>query len=387
MPKCEDYEEEVFLARRYDKQLNLKAKKFMSNIYPSLKDLEKKEENVTLRITKSPNITVKNADTEKEIKLNEDFDSKTNLIFYTYSNEGEYNVEYTASKVDPDDGLVLGKTCKISFNTPKCLDQCNSCNQTGTEKNHFCYGCKNESYYINNYVKYFGEEFDQLHDCHKCNESCFSCYGPFISSPKEDMTTNCIRCYYEEGFSPYENNNKTCISEDTQDYWEEIFENGIYLDKSGGDKEKWVWRKCHENCRKCLEKGDDKDNKCDFCKENLFFFCNQTKANGGIPGSCHANCVNNGFYNITKENRQKCCPCLNFCKECKNDTICEKCDNDHFLVPDKKKCNESCGYCLAEDIVERECVNCKDREEFTLNKTCVNTTFYKNFSYHIIDDK
>ena len=42
---------------------------------------------------------------------------------------------------------------------------------------------------------------------------------------------------------------------------------------------------------------------------------------------------------------------------------------------------------LAEDIVERECVNCKDREEFTLNKTCVNTTFYKNFSYHIIDDK
>ena len=77
MPKCEDYEEEVFLARRYDKQLNLKAKKFMSNIYPSLKDLEKKEENITLRITKSPNVTVKNADTEKEIKLNEDFDSNT----------------------------------------------------------------------------------------------------------------------------------------------------------------------------------------------------------------------------------------------------------------------------------------------------------------------
>ena len=201
------------------------------------------------------------------------------------------------------------------------------------------------------------------------------------------MTTNCKRCYYEDGFYPYENNSKTCISEDTQDYWEEIFDNGIYLDKSGGDEETWVWRNCHKNCRKCFEKGDDENNKCDFCKKNLYFFCNQTLANGGIPGTCHSNCVNNGFYNITKENREKCCPCLNFCKKCKNDTICEKCDNDHFLVPDHKKCNDSCGYCLAEDTIERECVNCKDRGEYTLNKTCVNTTFYNNFSYHIIDDK
>ena len=40
----------------------------MANVYPALNDLERKEENINLRITKSPNVTVKNADTE-EIRI------------------------------------------------------------------------------------------------------------------------------------------------------------------------------------------------------------------------------------------------------------------------------------------------------------------------------
>ena len=57
-------------------------------------------------------------------------------------------LNYTATMIDPLDGLIEGRTCKITFNTPICLDQCYSCTKTGTEKRHECLDCINDSYYI-----------------------------------------------------------------------------------------------------------------------------------------------------------------------------------------------------------------------------------------------
>ena len=124
----------------------------------------------------------------------------------------------------------------------------------------------------------------------------------------------------------------------------------LFLDKNGTeDKKQWLWRKCHPNCAECAEKGDNTDNKCLACKPNLFFYCNQTKENGGIPGNCHVSCEENGCYKSDPkdtEGFEKMCPCLENCKTCKNKDYCEECWATWLLQPEKTSCNKSCDYCF-----------------------------------------
>ena len=140
----------------------------------------------------------------------------------------------------------MEKICKKQFNTPKCLDQCFSCNQMGTNKFHYCYGCKNESYFKDYTIDKNANGFRGLHNCYPCNKACKSCYGDFI--PK--ITTNCNKCFIEKGYCPFEENETICIGEDTQDYWEVIFEVVIYLDKPGDDKETCILKSNYYNINK-----------------------------------------------------------------------------------------------------------------------------------------
>ena len=380
-PDCINSETDIFLPRKFipNKSFPLNNYILMSNPYPESRAYE----TIKVRFLQLP-ITLYDKN-RNEIELNKDYDSTTEFFFFSESQEGKYSIEFTATREDEKDGEIIGNTCKLGIYTPKCLDQCLSCNQTGNENYHYCHGCKNESFYEDKMIQYSGQYFDKLHNCYPCDYSCYSCNGALIPQ----KTTNCKKCYYERGYYPYENDKSLCISEETQNDWEVILNMGIYLDKPNVDDETtWVWKNCHYNCRKCKEKGDDKNNKCDYCRTDFYFYCNQTTTNGGIPGSCHNDCVDHGFYPIEKENRLKCCPCLNHCEKCNNDTICNLCDKDYFLTLDSKACVDDCGYCLAEDVDKRKCVNCKDKnpQEFLLNKTCVPSLYYKNFTYHIIDD-
>ena len=399
-PDCSDYSDSPALLPKYFKKtLSLEDKIFMGNPYPN----ERKAENITVRITDLAGITIMNVNTKEEVLLDTDFNSKTDLTFYAVSKEGEYDVEFTASRKEGKES-ILGRTCKITFNTPKCLEQCYSCNQTGNDAFHYCHRCKDKSYFESNHTDYIGEEFDKIHNCYKCDDACASCYGfPILTD--ELNTTNCKEddCIFEEGFFPYEKEHRTCISKGTQEYWERIYDHGIYLDKSAGnDTKTWIWRNCHDNCKKCHQKGDDDDNKCDECEDGFYFFCNQTAGNG-IPGSCHNDCLDNGFFLKKKEDgRNKCCPCFDNCKKCPDETKCDTCFKPFLLTPEKDKCNKTCGYCYAEDHDLGECVNCKTRygniEKYTLqNDTvnkCVNSLTFpveglggKNWTHHVIDDQ
>ena len=367
-PDCEDYSKTpVLLPRKLHLRLSLDKSVYMGNPYSDLSNTDI----ISVRITKLQGTTAYNVDLKEEILENKDLPLNTNFTVTTLSNEGIFDFEFTSIKNDPIDGDIIGKTCKIQFNTPKCLDQCFSCNQTGNDHLHYCYGCKNESYFNNYTIDKNASGFGELHNCYRCDLSCFSCHGDFI--PK--VTTNCKKCFTENGYYPFKGDKTICINNDTQDYWEEVFGVGIYLEKPNlDDPETWEWDTCHENCRKCFEKGDKFDNKCNFCQKGLHFFCNQTVGNG-IPGSCHKNCVDNGFYEVIDEDREKCCPCLSHCKKCQDDpTKCNKCFKPYFLTLEHDSCDESCGYCLAEDTNDDECVNCKVKNgTFTLNKTCVST--------------
>ena len=393
-PYCEDVPE-ILLPLYFSNNNTILTRIYLVNPYPA----SRANENVFFKIVKSDNIQIYDRQTNEELLFNKDYDKETSLKIKSLASK-KYNVEYTAAIQDPLDGLVLGRTCKIPIYTPKCLDQCHSCNQTGTEAHHFCLGCKDEHYYEKEDPQAVKDWYGKPHFCYNCDRACSTCFGEFLKSPIK--TTNCKVCNYEENYFPFEDESRTCISNETREDWEEYFERAIYLDKSGGEDPKtWIWRKCHKICKKCEEKGDDKDNKCLFCIDDYYFFCNQTLGHG-IPGSCHYGCVNNGFYVTEKENRKKCCPCLKNCKVCTNSTKCIHCYPEHFLTDDATKCDDSCGYCLAEDREKWECVNCKTsypEERFTLNKTCVLEKPYFSYEqganytspfkkqYHVIDEK
>ena len=366
-PDCEDYSKTpVLLPRNLPLKIKLCEKVFMGNPYSDLTE----GEIINARIINAQGTIVLDANNNDTILENTDLTPSTQLKIIAESNEGIFDFEFASVKKDPVDGDILGKTCKIKFNTPKCLDQCFSCNQTGNNNLHYCYGCKNVSYFINYTIDKNANGFGELHNCYPCNESCYTCNGDFI--PKK--TTNCKKCFVEKGYYPYENDETICISVDTQDYWEEIFGVGIYF-----DNETSVWKDCHSNCRKCLERGDDYDNKCYYCIKGFFFYENQTVGNG-IPGSCNNVCLDNGYYNATREGRDKCIPCLAHCKKCQdNPKKCNKCFDDWFLTLEHDACVNDCGHCLAEDRNDFECVNCWQKNRtFTLNKTCVDTKIISN---------
>ena len=388
-PDCTDYKASpILIPKFYLRELDFVGRVYLNNPYL----FDRADELIRIRFKNYSNIEITNTLDKTPIKEGFDYNPALTLKFVPKDISGYYNFEYTATIEDVYDGLIIGKTCKVPFYTPECLEQCYSCTEKGTVERHFCLGCKNDSYYEEEDPLAVNIGFGKPHNCSRCNESCYNCYYKFVEKPYP--TTNCKKCDYDNNYFHFEGDERTCISNETKSYWKWVFGRAIYLDKTPGEDKKhlWRWRFCHKNCDECFEGGDDIDNKCYRCVKGLYFFCNQTDGHG-IPGSCHSDCVDNGFYATKDEiGRDKCCPCLDHCQKCTNETICNRCYTPFLLTPKHDRCNSSCGYCLAEDHYLGECVNCKTRyptPKYLLNKTCVNEIPFIDFIkryYHIIDD-
>ena len=396
-PDCLDYRDKPFLLPKHFSKddFDFSGKVFMNNPYPA----SRADEEIKVRFKKYANLTIVNKKDMKNIVDDQDYNSKLNLRVTSDGKEKYYAVEYTATREDPLDGLIIGKTCKINFFTPQCLPQCYSCTKKGNETNHYCLGCESDHYYEEKDESAVNDGWGIPHNCHRCNDSCSTCYGASFMKPIQ--TTNCKKCDYENGYYHYEFDERTCISNETQESWEKYLNQSIYIDTTPGPehKDKWRWRHCHYRCHKCHGPGDDVNNNCDECKEEqgFYFFCNQTIGNG-IPGSCHDGCVDNGFYLKESEGMQKCCPCsVEHCQKCRGNPLCDVCYPPFFRLPGGENCVEECPYCLAEDRQKWRCVNCKteyDKEMYTLNKTCVdesklpitiNHPHFYNRSHHVVD--
>ena len=400
-PDCRDYrtkENPALLPKRFKKDIDLSGYVFMSNPFPR----NRADEKISYRLSYLQHVQVFNMliypgskFEPVQVEQDKDYEGENHFEFSTDYHEGYYTIPFISTRKDPLDGLILGRTCEIHLNTPKCLPQCYSCTKTGNEEHHYCLGCAEGSYYEEKDDTAENEGYGIPHNCKNCDISCTSCYGPFLSKIKPFPTTNCIKCDYENGYYHYFYDNRTCISYVNQSEWEIALNHSIYLDDSPGEenKDKWRWKHCHDNCKKCHGPGTNEDNQCDECKEDLHFYCNQTIGHG-IPGSCHANCVNNGFYLKlnASDNMDKCCPCLDHCKVCQNDTICEECYSPFYKTPEWDRCNKTCNDCLAYDDDLKECVFCKTRYErighspryhFYKERKCV---YPLPNDYHVIDD-
>ena len=396
-PECYSYyNNKVYVIPRHrSREVDFKGFVFLNNPYPA--DRIPEEVNVKFAAYSNMSIVDNNG---KELQPGKIYNPETLTLKITPDNvEGLYSFPYIAVRTDPLDGLIEGKTCRITLNIPKCLPQCDSCLELGTSDKHECLGCASQSYYQEAFEGAKNEGWGLPHNCWPCNEACKTCTDKFRETPTPN--THCIKCDYEKGFYHFFDNEEICISENTQEYWENVFNRSIYLDKTpDNDDKKWRWRYCHENCKKCSGPGTDEDNQCDVCVEDLHFFCNQTKGNG-IPGSCHANCVNNGFYLKESEGMEKCCPCLDKCKVCPNGNTCDECYDPFYIsAPENNSCVDDCGYCYAKDdnsFGVKRCVNCKEAfnpPKYNLNGTCYdkipliesNDPDLYNRYHHVLDD-
>ncbi len=391
-PDCFNYrEKEITIPKHFSiKDIDFSGKVFMNNPYPA----DRAKEEIKVRFETNSNISIVNSNDGSEIQEGKDYGSDVNLKITPSNIDGSYAIKYTATRDDELDGLIIGRTCNINFNIPKCLDRCYSCSKLGNEDHHYCLGCAEGKYYEEEDETTVNEGWGKPHNCPNCNISCSSCFGAALMKPTQ--TTNCKKCDYENGYYHYELDNRTCISYETQEAWEKYFNRSIYLDSTPGPDKKplWRWRLCHPRCKKCHLPGTEENNNCDVCDEEsgFYFWCNQTEGNG-IPGSCHDNCVNNGFFLKETEGMTKCCPCLEHCKVCQNETICDNCYPEFFRIPSGEECPSNCSSnpCWAEDRQLWECVNCRTRypvEKYNLNGTCVDEIPFIPFLnryHHIVE--
>ena len=352
---------------------------FINNPY-----LKYTNEPLYYRITNTNNIKIINGNSE--LVLNQDYALSTLASLYISDfeeNQENTYIEYTVIKKESGNN-ILGGTCRINVEIPKCWEGCDGCEPEGNDIDNKCFDCKNGYHPIpsgkDTSSLGCGKE-GKIYNCDKCDIACTECFGPF---DEKYPTTNChySKCDFDKGYFPLEYNTTICFNESDKDEWEDKLnlKCTLFLDKSQGAKEKWVWTCCDPHCASChLRNTTDNDN-CDTCKtsEGFFFFLNQSTA-GGIPGNCHKSCEGEGCYKCEDEGMEKMCPCLDQCKVCKNKDTCEECWRTWLLHPQKTSCNNKCEHCYTPYFEKPEtkekgrCVNCAtdfDPPQYTFDGKC-----------------
>ena len=421
-PDCQDSQSALVLYPEcpYGKnQLTTKVetyfKIFVNN--PYLKDSN--TASLYYRIINNNNIKIFNGNTE--LVLNQDYAISTlsslYISDYEQTQENTY-IEYIVTKKEYGD-TILGGTCKINVEIPKCWEGCKGCEVEGTDIDNRCFDCKSGYHPIPTGKDTSGlgcGKDNKIYNCDKCDVACTECFGPFDD---KYPTTNCnySKCNFDKGYFPLEYNTTICFNESDKENWEDKLnlKCTLFLDKSQGAKEKWVWTCCDPHCASCHLRNTTDNMNCDTCRTNegFYFFLNQSVADG-IPGNCHESCVGEGCYKCESEGMEKMCPCLPYCKVCQNKDTCDECWRTWLLHPEKTSCNDKCEYCYTPYFEKPEtkekgrCVNCAtdfDPPQYTFDNKCYskkpsfeyeaykpidNGTFIPKKitkEYHVIDEK
>ena len=412
-PDCEDSENKLIIYPECPYGVNQLVSAKMESyfkIYTSNPYLKNTNVPLYYRITNSNNIKIMNGNSQLELNKDYEISTLSSLYVQDYDSTQENTfIEYTVIKKENGDTFI-GGTCKINVDIPKCWEGCRGCEPEGTKEDNRCFDCKDGYYPIPKGKDNSGlgcGKNDQVYNCNNCDIACTECFGPFDESYP---TTNCnySKCNFEKGYFPLESNTTICFNESDKEEWEEKLnlKCSLFLDKSKGAKENWVWACCDIHCSKCHMRPTEDNMNCDACKTNegFFFYINQTS-----PDNCHPSCEGEGCYKCESGGMEKMCPCLPYCKTCKNKDTCEECFKTWFLHHEKTSCDKDCDYCYTKYFEKPEtqengkCINCAtyfDPPQYTYEKKCYSSipTFeYEAYNsnhtlkkvirkYNIIDD-
>ena len=199
------------------------------------------------------------------------------------------------------------KTYQKDNTCEECNELCVTCNEKG------CLNCY-PGYYLNN----------NTHTCDQCHQKCETCLGK-----GDDINNNCIKCknqndvlfngtclescgekYYKTSNNQCEPCKTECHSCDNEVECTKCI-NGYFLDNK-------LCYSCHETCATCLIGGDENNNNCSSCKNDLYFI---------KEGEYVNNCVRDCPSGTVKDDKEKICKIKN--KE-ENDEINEESSNKDY---------------------------------------------------------
>ena len=184
-----------------------------------------------------------------------EIDDELKLIQYRI-NEENYILKYEGIAIGNDQGYYSLKMYPKNINIKNSSDvyiegrhgaitiKFNDCLEGYyhlVNDSNLCTNIKPNGYYIDEKTKTYK----------KCESPCVECYGSKIS----DISMNCITC--EEGYY---------ITEDTHSCYKEEIDN-YYLDIDNK-----IYKRCHENCKRCYSASKDDNNMaCKNCKDGYFY--------------------------------------------------------------------------------------------------------------------
>ena len=271
-----------------------------------------------------------------------------------------YNGACISEADRPSNTFISDETYKI---LAKCDDSCTTCETSSTN----CLTCSGS---------YYKSPTDN-----ECLSSCPDYYGIDNSDSTALKCVNCILLPTPK--VRYLTGDQTCIERPTN-----IAIYDVPISATGG-VDYGIINTCHSNCESCTEQGTDTDNKCTKCKEGMFLegsvcvaHCSTTKLYEDTENRKCVNCFSSGYYKYDGYN-QTCIqtqpdgtkvtdPAYNIIEDCylkcstcseistsETDQKCTKC-REGFLSEDNN-CIDTCEDIYYEDIILKECVNCKTK--------------------------
>jgi len=245
----------------------------------------------------------------------------------TYSYIGSYTNNCTHS-------CFLNSQSKYIIEKNECINDCSKDNNYSYEYNNICYNscpnrthispnnnnlCENDlickNYYnydktkcLDEIPKGFYLNGSNTQTLNKCDKKCKNC------SFESTMQGKCISCNISAGYYPLYNNDSnnetfiSCYNKSIQGY---AFFNNSYMP-------------CFRTCHNCSEIGDEKNNKCIYCKSNYEF-----KEEMKETQNCYEKCDNDSYYYFDELNNYNCT------NECT--------DKYNKLIREKGKCIDDCS--------------------------------------------
>ena len=242
----------------------------------------------------------------------------------------------------PEGYFLTNNSTKI---IEKCYSDCKTCEKKEIIGNTNCKTCKNNTYLdLGNCLSSCENGvFIDREEIKRCKCSNIKCEFCSIESKALDL---CITCNKELGYYQIENDtiyNNSFINcyKDPDNY---------YLYK---DNDTYIYKPCHKNCKKCIELGDEINNKCLECNVNMSFL-------DDFPNI--KNCYNicEFFYYFDSDN--------NFC--CTKEKKCP--ENYNFVIKNKNKCIDDCKKDnLYKFQYKNECyISCPEHTELVFDNIC-----------------
>ena len=293
-----------------------------------------------------------------------------------------------------------------------CYSSCELCSVLGEDDNHQCIQCKEGyDFIINNnnhnncyrrcdHYYYFDKDNRYEYKCTN-NDTCPMGYKLINSTKKciddcsNDYIYSCIyeyqnKCYNKllcEHFYNYEHTE--CINNVTE---------GYYCNST----DEHTIDKCHINCKTCTKGGNDENNNCETCKDQITKYFDF--------GNCRETCENGNFTDTDSILKCKCSQNIS-CEKCDEDSngvyLCITCNNEkgYYKKSDEEindrfincytnlegyyldnniyyQCFNTCKYCLSYGNEEdNECIECKDGYG-KKNDSINDNICYKNCDYN-----